>query len=68
MRVEEKHGRMLTVRNGYLRCPTAGCRNNHVIQVPKDAVAWRIVAYCRECRREHIVDMEEGQCFESRGR
>ena len=67
MRSEAKHGKMLTVKNGYLRCPTAGCRNGKVIQVPRDAIAWRIVAYCRECKQEHIVDMEEGQCFERAG-
>lgn len=68
MRDAKEHGRMLTVKNGYLRCPTAGCRNKKVIQVPKDAVAWRIVAFCHDCKREYIVDMDEGQCFESRGR
>lgn len=56
------------MKNGYLRCPTAGCRNKKVIQVPQDAVAWRIVAFCHDCKREYIVDMDEGQCFESRGR
>ena len=67
MREGQKHGKLLTVRNGYLQCPSTGCRNRRLIQVPHDAFASRLVVYCRECKREFIVDMDEGQCFESRG-
>ena len=68
MRVEQKHGKLLTVRNGYLQCPSTGCRNRRLIQVPHDAFASHLVVSCRECRWRLIVNMDDGQCFESRGR
>lgn len=56
---------MLTVKDGYLVCP--GCRvNKHVMQIPKYTKASRVVAFCRSCKWEHDVDIEEGQCYESR--
>lgn len=65
MQAVQEHGKLLTVKGGYLVCPTCR-RNKRVMRVPQDAVATRVVAYCRDCKREHIVDMEQGQCFESR--
>lgn len=38
------------------------------MKVRPDTVANRLVVYCRDCKTEHIVDIAEGQCFESRGR
>lgn len=58
-------GRMLTVKGGYLVCPT--CKvNKRLMKINPDTVARRAVAYCRSCKTEHIVDIEQGQCFESR--
>ena len=60
-----KHGKMLTVRDGYLVCPR--CRQNkRVMQIPPYTKAERVVAFCRMCKWEHDVDIEQGQCFESR--
>ena len=56
---------MLTVRNGYLVCPHCR-RNKRVIQVPPDTKAERLRVYCRDCKTETIVDIDQGQCFESR--
>ena len=60
-----KHGRMLTVKDGYLVCPI--CRQNkRMMKINPDTSAHRAVAYCRRCKAEIIVDIDEGQCFESR--
>lgn len=67
MQSAEKHGKMLTVSNGWLVCPTCR-RNRRLIQILPDTMASRLVVYCRDCKTEHIVDIEKGQCFESRSR
>lgn len=64
---QANHGKILTVRDGYLVCPH--CRlNKRLIQVPPDTKAERLRVYCRACKTETMVDMEKGQCFESRSR
>lgn len=65
MQANGKHGKMLTVKDGYLVCPTCR-RNKRLMKINPDTVATRAVAYCRDCKTEHIVDIERGQCFESR--
>lgn len=65
MKSQEMHGRMLIVKGGYLECPH--CRKNkRVMKINPDTVAFRVVAYCRDCKTENIVDIDKGQCFESR--
>lgn len=59
-------GRELTVVNGYLVCPNCR-RNKRVIRVPADTVATRLVVYCRDCKKELKIDINQGGCFESRG-
>lgn len=65
MQTQTEHGKMLTVRNGYLVCPTCR-RNRRLLQINPDTVATHLVVFCRDCKHEHIVDIEQGQCFESR--
>ena len=67
MQTNEKHGRILTVRDGYLVCPTCR-RNRRLLKVNADTTAHRLVVYCRECKTEHIIDIAKGQSFESRSR
>lgn len=62
-----KHGRMLTVENGWLVCPFCK-RNRRVMRIDPETVATRMIAYCRDCKREFRVDIQEGQSFESRSR
>ena len=64
MQRQGKHGKILTVREGYLVCPV--CRNKHLMQIRPETVAFRVVAFCRNCKSENIIDIEQGQCFESR--
>lgn len=63
----EKDGKMLTVKDGYLVCPNCR-RNKRLIQVRPETRAERLVVFCRDCKTETIVDIDKGQCFESRGR
>ena len=60
-------GRMLTVDKGYLVCPY--CRKNRKVKrITPDERGERVLLYCRDCKREFRVDIEQGQCFESRSR
>lgn len=67
MQYQEKCARMLTVRDGYLVCPTCR-RNKRLMKVNADTEAHNLIVYCRECKTEHIVDIVKGQSFESRSR
>lgn len=62
----EKCAIMLPSAKGYLICP--GCRMTKLIRVRKETVATGLQVYCRRCKREFLVDIREGQCFESQGR
>lgn len=65
MNTDSKCGKMLTVRDGYLICPKCR-RNKRLMKINQDTVAYRVVAFCRDCKTENIVDIDRGQCFESR--
>ncbi len=65
MQPQANHGKLLTVRNGYLVCPRCR-RNKRLIQIQPDTKAERLRVYCRDCKTETIVDIDQGQCFESR--
>lgn len=67
MQTHGKYGKMLTVRNGYLECPTCR-RNKRLMQILPETSGQNLVVFCRDCKTEHIVDIVKGQCFESRGR
>lgn len=62
---QQKHGKMLTVVDGFLQCPTCR-RNKRLMKIAADTIASRVRVFCRDCKTEHIVDIEQGQCFESR--
>ncbi len=55
----------LTVKEGYLVCPVCK-RNRKLLQIDPATQAKHLVVYCRDCKSEIIVDIDEGQCFESR--
>jgi uncharacterized protein YbaR (Trm112 family) len=65
LQVVSKHGKLLAVKDGWLVCPTCR-RNKRLLRIRQDTEAHRMVVYCRDCKTEHIVDISEGQCFESR--
>lgn len=63
MIVRAKCDKIFPVKNGWVTCPI--CRNKRMMQILPDSQARRIVAFCRDCKTEHIVDIDRGQCFES---
>ena len=56
---------MLLVKDGYLVCPTCK-RNKRLLKISPQTEASGLVVFCRDCKTEHVVNIEQGQCFESR--
>ena len=56
---------MLTVKDGWVSCPACR-RNKRLKRIYPDERGSRIRLYCRDCKSEIIVDIDKGQCFESR--
>lgn len=67
MKRTQNYGKMLTVSSGWLWCPVCH-RNKRVMRIRPDTNGTRVPAYCRDCKAELLLDIIEGECFESRGR
>lgn len=65
MHTERERGKLI-VKDGYLVCPA--CRRRKILQIRPDTSAKNLIVYCRDCRRESVVNIEQGQCFESQCR
>ena len=65
LQTEPECGKLI-VKDGWLMCPS--CRRRKVLQVRPETSAKNLIVYCRDCRTETMVDIEKGQCFQSRGR
>lgn len=61
------HGTILTVREGYLVCPICK-RNRRLLRISPETQATRLPIYCRDCKNSILIDIESGQCYESRSR
>lgn len=61
----QKYGTMLAVNDGYLVCPY--CRAGKLQRIRPETRASRLQIYCRKCKHEILVDIEEGKCFQSQG-
>lgn len=64
MQTADNHGKMLTVKDGYLACHICR-RNKRLMRIDPDTQGHGIVVYCRVCKTAHKVDIVQGQCFES---
>lgn len=62
----ESCGIIIPVRDGYVDCPYCGA--GRLLRVRPETTASALQIYCRRCKREMIVNIDKGQCFESRGR
>lgn len=67
MQSQTKYGIMLTVRDGYLVCPNC-LQNKKLKPVEPDESGRNITVYCRMCKKRVKIDIEQGQCFQSRCR
>lgn len=62
MRSPEIHGKLLTVKDGWLLCPK--CGGSKVLRIYPDTEGQRIQVYCKRCRQESIVNIAQCQCHE----
>ena len=60
-----ERGKMLLVEDGFLVCPVC-LRNKHLKRIGHNERGENIVCYCRSCKQETVVDIEQGQCYMSR--
>ena len=65
LQTEPECGKLI-VKDGWLMCPS--CRRRKVLQVRPETSAKNLIVYCRDCRTETMVDLEQGQGFQSRCR
>lgn len=64
LQTTQNHGKLLTVRDGYLVCPV--CRQNKkLLPVLPTTSGRNIVCYCTKCKHRTIVNIDSGLCFES---
>lgn len=65
MQLQAFSGTIYPVHEGWLSCPTCR-RNRRLLKVSPDTQARCLTVYCRDCKTEHKIDIDQGQCFESR--
>ena len=62
----EKRSVMLSVRKGgWVTCPACN-RNKHFLRIDPQTEAKDFPVYCRDCKRESILNIEPGQRVELR--
>lgn len=59
------HGKMLTVKDGHAVCSV--CHKRMSPKILPTTAGKDIVLYCRSCKNELIVDIEQGQRLKGRG-
>lgn len=48
-----------------MECPV--CGNKQIRKLGKSEYSKNSIAYCRRCKHEIVVDIEEGKCFLGHG-
>ena len=63
----EKNDIIMPTEDGWLICPVCRQlrRKSRIMQIRPDTRATKVVAYCRNCKTHFVVDIDQGQCFES---
>lgn len=59
------HDTICTVKDGWLECPICR-RNRRLMRIRPETTASALVVYCKDCRHEIIVNIEQGQRVELR--
>ena len=65
LQAQAKHDRILTVKNEHAVCPK--CRKRMSPRILPTTTGTDVVLYCRACKTELIVDIEQGQRLKGRG-
>ena len=65
LQTQGKSDILYSVRDGFLICPTCR-RNKRLLKISPETKAHGLIVYCRDCKNEIRVDIDHGQCFESR--
>ena len=55
----------LSLKDGWLVCPRCR-RNRHLMRIRPETRAENLQLFCRDCKSELIVNIDKGQCYESR--
>lgn len=61
----ENCAKMLTVKDGWLSCPVC-LQNKKVLRITPQTSARNLTVFCRKCKSEMQVDIDNGQCYLSR--
>lgn len=65
--MQDFRGKLLPVKDGWIACPICK-RNKRLLRIEPDTTAHRLPVWCRDCKNEILIDVCEGQSFESRSR
>lgn len=56
----ERNSVKLVTKDGWITCPI--CKRNHrLMKTRSDTVGQNIIAYCRTCRSEVVLNIDKGQ-------
>lgn len=61
MQVKPNYGKMLTVENGWVRCPC--CSNERLKRIYPGETAERVSLFCRHCKNEIWVKIDKSRVF-----
>ena len=56
---------IFSVHDGWLSCPKCR-RNKRLLKIRPETTATNLCVFCRNCKAEFLIDIHQGQCFESR--
>ena len=62
----QKRAIIIPVKDGYASCPYCGA--HRVQRIRPETRAENLQIYCRRCKRELIVHIAQGQCYQSQCR
>lgn len=70
MQQQAECDRIMPVKDGFVLCPM--CRRagyeKKLLHLRSDTSGQHVELFCRSCKSRYIVDIDKGQCFESRSR
>lgn len=65
LQIGKKDVIIFTVHDGWLSCPKCR-RNKRLLKITSKTTAKNLCVFCRNCKTEFLIDIYQGQCYESR--